>query len=154
MRPETRAARLIEAGTLPAQWQLLTTWRKAYASHLVSDYRTPVRIAIQRAYIFGFDAYAYDYRSGETVRDQWTHRRHTGRHYYAVRYAYRDAMSDSDALVRFDTYEARRVFCEADENAEPVRIADVRHRFNVHEFNRIAGSDEPAEVFQRPGYVL
>lgn len=57
------------AGSLTRTWSLLSKPRKRYASYLVRRYAYPVHMAIQRAYIFGFDHWPYDYRAKQCVRD-------------------------------------------------------------------------------------
>ena len=49
---------------------LLSKARKRYARYLVERYGYPVRLAIQHAYIFGFDAWPYDYRTDTCVREE------------------------------------------------------------------------------------
>lgn len=132
MRPETRALKLLQAGNLPAQYALLSKPRKAYARELVASGYT-ARVAIQQAYIF----------SPERTKAR--------RHYYAVWYAYADAISDSDRLYRFTSSKARASFCKEHQQAEPVTLAGIRHRFSVREFDR----DSRAQyITQRPGYII
>ncbi len=67
MRVDTRLIKYIradKAGGLNACYNLLSKTRKKYVRYLVARYGYPVRIAVQRAYIFGFDAWPYDYRAG------------------------------------------------------------------------------------------
>ena len=151
MRPETRAARYLEAGSMPAQWALLSSPRRAYAAHLVRDYGTPVRIAIEHAYIFGFDPYAYDYRAGKSVRDQWPPRSDRPRHWYAEYSPYGVAtLSDGDTLTRFATKQERDNWCSEDpEHRASVTLAEVRHRYDVRKF----GSDCHT-ISHRAGYQL
>ena len=51
-------------------WELLSKARKRYARYLVERYGYPVRLAIQHAYVFGFDAWPYDYRADTCVREE------------------------------------------------------------------------------------
>ena len=60
---------LMAGGSLNEKWGLLCKWRKRYARYLVEKYAYPVNVAIERAYIFGFDSWAYDYRAGKPVRE-------------------------------------------------------------------------------------
>lgn len=64
----------------------------------------------------------------------------SNRAWYAVWYAYGDAVSDYDVLARFDSKEERDEFCDRI-NArygsgvwEPVTLARVRYRFDVRKF--------------------
>lgn len=63
------------AGSLTRTWNLLSKPRKRYASYLVRRYAYPVNMAIQRAYIFGFDSWPYDHRVKRCVRDDTDPRR-------------------------------------------------------------------------------
>lgn len=132
MRPETRALKLLQADTLPAQYALLSKPRKAYARALVASGCT-VRVAIQQAYVFGPE------------------RSKARRHYYAVLYAYDNAISDNDRLYRFASSKARASFCTQHQQAEAVTLAGIRHRFNVREFDR----DTRAQyITQKAGYII
>lgn len=68
----TKYARAYVTGGLPATWQMLSKNQKSYARYLVRAYGYPVSIAIQRAYIFGYDVYPYDYRAGTNVPEKLT----------------------------------------------------------------------------------
>lgn len=69
MKTITRAERYVRAGNINNQWALCSKARKAYARHLVADYGWPVGLAIQHAYIHGYDQWTFDYHEGRTVRD-------------------------------------------------------------------------------------
>ena len=132
MRPETRALKLLQTGTLPAQYALLSRERKTYARELVASGITAC-VAIQHAYIFGPE------------------RTKARRHYYAVLYAYDNAISDSDRLYRFASSKARASFCKERPQAEAVTLASIRHRFSVREFDR----DPRAQyITQKAGYII
>lgn len=60
----TRMAKYLKAKTTADRWALLSKPRRRYARHLVEDYGYAVAIAIQTAYIFGYQAWQYDYRAG------------------------------------------------------------------------------------------
>ena len=75
------------------------------------------------------------------------------RHYYAIRYAYRDAISDGDALARFGSHAERRQFCERFPQWEPVTLASIRHRFDVSALND-RDRHEPAEDASTPARVF
>lgn len=70
MKTITRAEKYIKAGNLNNQWALCSKARRAYAKHLVADYGWPVGLAVQHAYIHGYDSWAYDYRAGHAVKDE------------------------------------------------------------------------------------
>lgn len=57
-------------GGLQRAWALLSKPRKRYARYLVERYAYPVRIALQTAYINGFDRWPYDYRIRKCVLDE------------------------------------------------------------------------------------
>lgn len=77
------------------------------------------------------------------------------RHYYAIRYAYAEAISDGDALARFDSQQDRATFCERFSQWEPVTLADVRHRYDMTAFDdpdrrqQAEDASTPARVFPR-----
>ena len=54
---------------LPGAFALLDDTRKRYAKYLVARYRYPVRIALQTAYINGYDIWPYDYRTRGLVHE-------------------------------------------------------------------------------------
>lgn len=76
MKTTTRAFRYLKAAqgphSLSESWKLLSKPRRRYARYLVERYGYPVKLAIQQAYIFGFDAWPYDYRAGRSVREERT----------------------------------------------------------------------------------
>lgn len=57
---------------LAERFGLLDAKEKAYAAYLVKRYGYPVNIAIQRAYILGFDAHPYDYRTRRATTETMT----------------------------------------------------------------------------------
>lgn len=59
-----------ESGALARIWGLLSRPRKRYAAYLVKKYAYPAKLAIQRAYIHGFDRWPYDYRNGHIVMEE------------------------------------------------------------------------------------
>lgn len=63
MKTTTRAFRYLKAAqgphSLSESWKLLSKPRRRYARYLVERYGYPVKLAIQQAYIFGFDAWPY-----------------------------------------------------------------------------------------------
>ena len=63
MKPSTRTIKYLKARTLVKQWALLSKPRKKYAAHLVRRYAYPVRLAVQQAYIWGYNPYPYDHRA-------------------------------------------------------------------------------------------
>lgn len=65
----TRGIKMVKAKTLDDKWALLSRADKRYASHLVRDLGWPVRIAIEHAYIIGFDCWTYDFRLRKSVRE-------------------------------------------------------------------------------------
>lgn len=67
MKAVDRASKYIGAKDLADRWGLLCKWEKRYVKHLVKTYGYPVSIAIQHAFIFGWDKFPYDYRSGKPV---------------------------------------------------------------------------------------
>lgn len=69
MKNITRTGKYLKARTLVNQWALCSKARKAYAKHLVTDYGWPVKMAVQHAYIFGYDKWTFDYRSNCAVVD-------------------------------------------------------------------------------------
>lgn len=72
MKTTTRAFKYLKAGNLNNRWNMLSKVRKRYANYLVKQYGYPVVIAIQQAYIFGYDAWPYDYHSRECVHESCT----------------------------------------------------------------------------------
>ena len=74
------------------------------------------------------------------------------RYYYAIRYAYRDAISDGDALARFSSQQNRATFCERFPVWEPVTLASIRHRFDVSALND-RDRHEPAEDASTPARI-
>lgn len=70
MKTTTRAGRYLKAGNINNVWNMCSKAQKRYAAHLVSDYGYPVRIALQTAYIHGYDVFQYDYRAQSPVREQ------------------------------------------------------------------------------------
>ena len=64
-----KAARYIAAGNLNGTYRLLNPSEKKYTRYLVTRYAYPVKLAIQTAYIIGFDKWPYDYRAGVAVRE-------------------------------------------------------------------------------------
>ena len=58
-----------KAQGLNGVYNLLDAAQKRYAKHLVSFYGWPVRNALQQAYIFGYDAWAYDYHTRYVVKE-------------------------------------------------------------------------------------
>lgn len=81
MRTTTRAFKYLAAsigegglpqseGSLTRTWALLSKPRKRYARYLVERYAYPVQMAIQRAYLQGFDRWPYDHRARRCVRDE------------------------------------------------------------------------------------
>jgi len=93
-----------------------------------------------------------------------TRRHYPARHWYAICYPYRDALSECDTLAQFDSLEERNDFCERFPKWEPVTLASVRHRFNprafytddAHELNGIRTSRDQIVfyIYQRPNYQL
>ena len=75
MRTHTRVLKYGKAlrdGGLPAVWGIMSKPRRRYAAHLVREYGYPVRQALSRAYVFGFDAFPYDFRSGRACEERLT----------------------------------------------------------------------------------
>lgn len=75
MKRETRLLRYgkaVNIGGINEAYKLLNKTRKNYARYLVETYGYPVNIAIQSAYVFGFDNYPYDYRSKCPTREKRT----------------------------------------------------------------------------------
>lgn len=58
--------------SLAERFSLLNAEEKKYVSYLIKRYGYPVNIAIQRAYVFGFDAFPYDYRTGRATTETLT----------------------------------------------------------------------------------
>lgn len=69
MKTMTRTRRYVEARDLVGRWRLLSKQRRHYARHLVEGYGYPVMVAVQVAYIHGFDPFPYDYRAGKSARE-------------------------------------------------------------------------------------
>lgn len=141
MRPDTRALRYVQAGSLPAQWRLLSKARRQYARELV-EAGNPVRIAIQQAFIFG--------PAPRATRP---------RHCYAMRHGARAT------LARFDSRARRAQWLETMEQAapgqwEPVTLAEARPRFDVRQFEAdyqelyTQAGDAIRYIHQRPDYDL
>lgn len=66
----SRAKRYVEANDLNERWGLLCKWRKRYARYLVRKYGYTVHMAVQRAFIFGYDPWPYDYREMRCVMEE------------------------------------------------------------------------------------
>lgn len=64
-----RAKSYLQAKNLVEQWSLLSDAEKLYAMHLVENYMYPMDIAIQRAYIFGYDKHPFDYKTKEPATE-------------------------------------------------------------------------------------
>ena len=64
--------RAYRTGGINGTWSLLSKERKRYARYLVERYGYRVTLAIQRAYLFGFDRWPLDYRIGKCVREKRT----------------------------------------------------------------------------------
>lgn len=67
-----KTLKLCRKKSLAKRFSLLNAKEKGYASYLVRRYGYPVSIAIQRAYVFGFDAFPYDYRTGRATTEALT----------------------------------------------------------------------------------
>lgn len=50
-------------------WNLLNKAQKKYAEHLVSKWAYDTELAIQCAYIWGYDKHPYDHRAQEVVEE-------------------------------------------------------------------------------------
>lgn len=69
---ESRAKKMmryVKAKTLADKFNLLDETRKKYVRYLVSKYGYTVKIAIQQAYLFGFDVWPYDNRTKRPTRE-------------------------------------------------------------------------------------
>ena len=71
MKASTRALKYVKAGNLVGRWRLLSKARKAYAKYLVERYGYTAHMAIQSAYIFGYDPYPYDHRARRCVMEEF-----------------------------------------------------------------------------------
>jgi hypothetical protein len=65
----TKASKYLKSKDLNEKWGLLCKWRRRYASHLVRDFGYSVEVAIQQAYLFGYQPWQYDHRSGRPVME-------------------------------------------------------------------------------------
>ena len=64
-----KTLKLCRKKCLAERFSLLSKKEKAYAAYLIRRYGYPVNIAIQRAYVFGFDAFPYDYRTNHATTE-------------------------------------------------------------------------------------
>lgn len=72
MKAETRVAKYIKAlceGREAAVWDIMSKPRRRYARYLVERYGYTTHMALQVAYIHGFDEWPYDYRSHSCARE-------------------------------------------------------------------------------------
>ena len=65
----TKTMVYLRAKTLSNRWQLLNDEQKKYAAYLVKTYGYPVMIAVQQAYLIGYDSWPYDYKAGHVVTE-------------------------------------------------------------------------------------
>lgn len=76
MKTAAREVRFLKALSgvhgLSESWKQLSKPRRRYVRYLVEQYGYRVRVATQQAYLFGFDAWPYDYRAGRSVREERT----------------------------------------------------------------------------------
>lgn len=75
MKAITRTEKYMKAlmdGRELGVWRLMSKARKKYARYLVENYGYSVHMAIQRAYIWGFDSWPYDYRNSCPVQETRT----------------------------------------------------------------------------------
>ena len=60
----------LKASNLSEAWERLAIGEKKYAAYLVKRYGWTVEMAMQRVYVFGYDSYPYDFRTGKIVAEE------------------------------------------------------------------------------------
>lgn len=66
----SKSAKYLECGgSLVKEWEIMSSAERSYARYLVKRYAYTAKMAIQRAFIFGFDARPYDYRNDTITRE-------------------------------------------------------------------------------------
>lgn len=64
-----KLARYLGASNLKSRWDLLNENQRIYAYYLVHRYGYRVEMAVQRAYLHGYDSWPYNYKLGHPVRE-------------------------------------------------------------------------------------